>query len=156
MRPFHLAFPVNDLAETEFFYVDVLGCSIGRRTQRSINFNFHGHQIVAHLVKTIPDLTDSGSVDGKTVPPFHFGLVMEFDQWHSFRDELVLKGIEFRLKPHIRYPGKIGEQATMFLTDPSGNAIEFKSFKDDERLFATLEGEEHTAGGGVLQSESSK
>ena len=81
---------------------------------------------------------------------------MEFGQWHSFRDELVLKGIEFRLKPHIRYPGKIGEQATMFLTDPSGNAIEFKSFKDDERLFATLEGEEYTAGGGVLQSESSK
>ena len=156
MRPFHLAFPVNNLADTEFFYVQILGCSIGRRTERSINFNFHGHQIVAHLVSTMPDQTDNGRVDGKKVPPFHFGLVMEYTQWHTFRNELELKGVEFRLKPHIRYPGKVGEQATLFLDDPSGNAIEFKSFKDDERLFATIDGEEHTAGGGTLQSESSK
>jgi extradiol dioxygenase family protein len=81
---------------------------------------------------------------------------MEYTQWHTFRDELESKGVEFRLKPHVRYPGKVGEQATMFLNDPSGNALEFKSFKDDKRLFATVEGQEHIAGGGVLQSESSK
>ncbi len=156
MRPFHLAFPVDDLAKTESFYVDILGCSIGRRTQRSINFNFHGHQIVAHLVNEMPDHTDNGRVDGKKVPPFHFGLVMEYTQWQNFREELISKEIDFRLQPHIRYPGKVGEQATMFLDDPSGNAIEFKSFKDEQRLFATVKGEEHTAGGGVLQSESSK
>ena len=94
MRPFHLAFPVDNLADTEFFYVNVLGCSIGRRTERSINFNFHGHQIVAHLVNTMPDQTDNGRVDGQKVPPFHFGLVMEYTQWHTFRDELESKGVE--------------------------------------------------------------
>jgi hypothetical protein len=150
MRPFQLAFPVRDLTQTELFYVDVLGCSIGRRTEHTINFNFHGHQIVAHLVDSMPDQTDNGRVDGKQVPPFHFGLVMEYYQWLAFRDELMAKEVDFRLQPHIRYPGCIGEQATMFLNDPSGNAVEFKSFKDDERLFATIDGAEHIAGGGVL------
>jgi len=150
MRPFHLAFPVRDLIATEFFYVQTLGCTVGRRTELSVNFNFHGHQIVAHLVDSMPDQTDNGRIDGKQVPPFHFGLVMEYNQWLAFRDELELKEVVFRLRPHIRYPGKVGEQATMFLNDPSGNAIEFKSFKNDERLFATADGAEHTAGGGVL------
>ena len=150
MRPFHLAFPVTDLLRTERFYVDILGCSIGRRTESTINFNFHGHQIVCHLVQEMPDMSDNGRVDGKQVPPFHFGLVMEYTQWHSFRDELLAKDIDFRLKPHIRYPGRVGEQATLFLNDPSGNAIEFKSFKDEERLFATADGAEHEAGGGLL------
>ena len=150
MRPFHLAFPVRDLIATEFFYVQTLGCTVGRRTELSVNFNFHGHQIVAHLVDSIPDQTDNGRIDGKQVPPFHFGLVMEYNQWLAFRDELELKEVVFRLRPHIRYSGKVGEQATMFLNDPSGNAIEFKSFKNDERLFATADGAEHTAGGGVL------
>jgi len=150
MRPFHLAFPVSDLQSTETFYVGLLGCSVGRRTEKSINFNFYGHQIVAHLVEHMPDFTDGGRVDGKHVPPFHFGLVMEHSQWHTFRDLLVDKEIEFRLKPHVRYPGKVGEQATLFLNDPSGNAIEFKSFREDERLFATVEGSEHLDGGGVL------
>jgi extradiol dioxygenase family protein len=150
MRPFHLAFPVTDLLRTERFYVDILGCSIGRRTESTINFNFHGHQIVCHLVQQMPDMSDNGRVDGKQVPPFHFGLVMEYTQWHSFRDELLAKDIDFRLKPHIRYPGRVGEQATLFLNDPSGNAIEFKSFKVEERLFATADGAEHEAGGGLL------
>jgi extradiol dioxygenase family protein len=150
MRPFHLAFPVTDLPRTERFYVDILGCSIGRRTESTINFNFHGHQIVCHLVQEMPDMSDNGRVDGKQVPPFHFGLVMEYTQWHSFRDELLAKDIDFRLKPHIRYPGRVGEQATLFLNDPSGNAIEFKSFKVEERLFATADGAEHEAGGGLL------
>ena len=150
MRPFHLAFPVTDLLRTERFYVDILGCSIGRRTESTINFNFHGHQIVCHLVQEMPDMSDNGRVDGKQVPPFHFGLVMEYTQWHSFRDELLAKDIDFRLKPHIRYPGRVGEQATLFLNDPSGNAIEFKSFKVEDRLFATADGAEHEAGGGLL------
>lgn len=150
MRPFHLAFPVTHLESTESFYVDVLECSIGRRTDRSINFNFHGHQIVAHLVESMPDTTDGGRIDGRQVPPFHFGLVMEWDQWHRLRDRLEEMDIEFRLKPHIRYPGTVGEQSTLFLDDPSGNALEFKSFREDERLFATLPGNEHAPGGGAL------
>lgn len=150
MRPFHLAFPVTNLLETEKFYLEVLGCSIGRRTPKSINFNFHGHQIVAHLVDSMPDNTDDGRIDGKNVPPFHFGLVMEWNDWNHFRDKLIKRNLEFRIKPHIRYPGKVGEQATLFLNDPSGNAIEFKSFRDDERLFATSKGGENEIGGGVL------
>lgn len=150
MRPFHLAFPVTNLLETEKFYLEVLGCSIGRRTPKSINFNFHGHQIVAHLVDSMPDNTDDGRIDGKNVPPFHFGLVMEWNDWNAFRDKLIKRNFEFRIKPHIRYPGKVGEQATLFLNDPSGNAIEFKSFRDDERLFATSKGGENQIGGGVL------
>ena len=150
MRPFHLAFPVNNLIDTERFYVDIIGCSIGRRTPTSINFNFHGHQIVAHLVDQMPDNTNSGQIDGKQVPPFHFGLVMEWQQWHQFRDHLEHQDIDFRLKPHIRYPGKIGEQATMFLDDPSGNSLEFKSFFDDSRLFATVAGMESEIGGGKI------
>jgi len=150
MRPFHLAFPVTNLLETEKFYLEVLGCSIGRRTPKSINFNFHGHQIVAHLVDSMPDNTDDGRIDGKNVPPFHFGLVMEWNDWNAFRDKLIKRNFEFRIKPHIRYPGKVGEQATLFLNDPSGNAIEFKSFRDDERLFATSKGGENEIGGGVL------
>jgi extradiol dioxygenase family protein len=145
-----LAFPVTNLLETEKFYLEVLGCSIGRRTPKSINFNFHGHQIVAHLVDSMPDNTDDGRIDGKNVPPFHFGLVMEWNDWNHFRDKLIKRNLEFRIKPHIRYPGKVGEQATLFLNDPSGNAIEFKSFRDDERLFATSKGGENEIGGGVL------
>lgn len=150
MRPFHLAFPVTNLLETEKFYLEVIGCSIGRRTPKSINFNFHGHQIVAHLVDSMPDNTDDGRIDGKNVPPFHFGLVMKWNDWNDFRDNLIKRNLEFRIKPHIRYPGKIGEQATMFLNDPSGNALEFKSFREDERLFATSKGGENEIGGGVL------
>jgi extradiol dioxygenase family protein len=150
MRPFHLAFPVTDLEATERFYVDLLGCSVGRRTERSVNLNFHGHQIVAHLVDAMPDTTDGGRIDGRQVPPFHFGLVMAWDDWHQLKDDLVQQTIVFRLKPHVRYPGSIGEQATMFLDDPSGNALEFKSFQNDERLFATKTGSEHAHGGGVL------
>ena len=150
MRPFHLAFPVLDLEATERFYVDVLGCSIGRRTERSLNLNLHGHQIVANRVEAMPDATDGGRIDGRQVPPFHFGLVMEWTQWHAFRDHLKGLNVAFRLEPHVRYPGSIGEQATMFVNDPSWNALEFKSFQDDDRLFATLPGNEHASGGGRL------
>lgn len=150
MRPFHLAFPVVDLKSTERFYVDLLGCTIGRRTDKSLNLNFFGHQIVAHFVDSMPDYTDGGRIDGRQVPPFHFGLVMEWTQWHEFRDRLNSLDVKYRLKPHVRYPGSIGEQATLFINDPSGNAIELKSFQDDTRLFATLSGSEHAPGGGRL------
>jgi len=156
MRPFHLAFPVTNLIDTERFYVDIIGCSIGRRTPESINFNFHGHQIVAHLVEQMPDNTNGGQVDGKQVPPSHFGLVMEWQQWHQFRDYLEQLNVHFRLKPHIRYPGKIGEQATMFLDDPSGNSLEFKSFFDDNRLFATVAGKELEVGGGKIENPNTQ
>jgi len=149
MRPFHLAFPVVSLELTEEFYVNTIGCSIGRRTPNSINFNFYGHQIVAHLVSQMPNFSYDGSVDGKKVPPFHFGIVMEWEQWHHLRDKLTSTDIDFRIKPHTRYPGKIGEQATMFIDDPSGNSLEFKSFSDDSRLFATASGSENDIGGGL-------
>ncbi len=150
MRPFHLAFPVLDLVSTEKFYVDVLQCSIGRRTPKSINFNFNGHQIVAHLVNNIPDYSNRAKVDGRKVPPFHFGLVMEWQQWHDFKEHLESLKIVFSIKPHIRYRGKVGEQATMFIDDPSGNALEFKSFSDENRLFATATEGGDKIGGGVL------
>ncbi len=156
MRPFHLAFPVNNLIATERFYVDTIGCTIGRRTPTSINFNFHGHQIVAHLVEQMPDTINSGQVDNKQVPTFHFGLVMEWQQWHQFRDYLAQQNVVFRLKPHIRYPGKVGEQATMFLDDPSGNSLEFKSFYDDQRLFATIAGHEFDVGGGEIEHQNTQ
>ena len=148
MRPFHLAFPVTDLEKTEHFYVGVLGCKIGRRTPKSMNFNFFGHQIVAHKVSTMPSNNELGKIDDKKVPPFHFGLVMDWENWHDTKNRLEKMDVDFRIKPHIRYPGKIGEQATMFINDPSGNAIELKAFQDDNRLFATTKDGANEVGGG--------
>ncbi len=102
----------------------------------------------------MPDFTEGGKVDGKKVPPFHFGLVMDWEQWHEFRDRIKEMNLQFRIKPHIRYPGKIGEQATMFIDDPAGNSLEFKSFMDDNRLFATLEGEQNTIDGGKMTQQN--
>lgn len=151
MRPFHLAFPVINLEATELFYVNTIGCKIGRRTPKSINFDFYGHQIVAHLVENMPDITNGGKIDGKQVPPFHFGIVLDWVNWHNLRDKFIESKVKFRLKPHIRYPNKIGEQATMFIDDPSGNSLEFKSFQNDEMLFATVIGKEEEIGGGRVQ-----
>ena len=148
MRPFHLAFPVTDLGKTEHFYVDVLDCKIGRRTPNSVNFDFFGHQIVAHKVSSMPRHNEFGDVDDKKVPPFHFGLVMHWENWHETKDRLEKMKVNFRIKPHIRYPGKIGEQATLFIDDPSGNAIELKAFQDDSRLFATTKDGANEVGGG--------
>ena len=148
MRPFHLAFPVTDLVKTEQFYVGVLDCKVGRRTPNSINFDFFGHQIVAHEVSSMPRQIEFGDVDDKKVPPFHFGLVMHWENWHETKDRLEKMEVNFRIKPHIRYPGKIGEQATMFIDDPSGNAIELKAFQDDSRLFATTKDGANEVGGG--------
>ena len=134
LRPFHLAFPVDDLEKAKQFYVDVLGCTTGREKEASCVFKFFGHQIVAHLVPQMPDMSTS-PVDGKDVPAMHFGIVMEWDDWHQLKDKLKKDGIEFVIGPYTRYEDLPGSQATMFIVDPSGNHLEFKSFKDESAIF---------------------
>ena len=137
MPPFHLAFPVTDLASTRTFYTEVLQCRIGREDERWIDFDFFGHQITAHLVE--PEaLTDAPTnpVDGDAVPARHFGIVMEWEDWQGFAERLRAVGLAFLIEPHVRFAGQVGEQATLFVTDPSGNALEFKSFRNPDQLFA--------------------
>lgn len=134
--PFHLAFPVLAIDATERFYVDVLGCRVGRRDARWIDLDFHGHQLSAHLVDTVDEM-GSNPVDGDAVPVRHFGLVLPWDEWHATRDRLVSAGVAIDIGPRIRFAGEVGEQATLFLRDPSGNAIELKSFRDPAKLFAS-------------------
>ncbi len=136
MPPFHLAFPVLDLAAAERFYVGVLGCAVGRRDARWIDFDFYGHQISAHLVDTASAIA-TNEVDGDDVPARHFGAVLPWDEWEATAARLRDAGVEFVIAPRIRFEGQPGEQGTFFLRDPSGNAIELKSFKDPSRLFAT-------------------
>lgn len=134
---FHLAFPVTDLAATRTFYVDLLGCGVGRESDRWIDFDFHGNQITAHLVEGDAQAGEiTNPVDGKSVPVRHFGAILEWDAWTALADRLKAAGIAFVIEPYVRFEGEVGEQATMFFTDPSGNAIEFKSFKDMGQIFA--------------------
>lgn len=136
MVPFHLAFPVHDLAAARAFYGTLLQCPEGRSSDRWIDFDFFGHQIVAHLApEDCAPVTASG-VDGKQVPVRHFGLVLDMETWKSLADRLTQE-VEFIIEPHIRFEGQPGEQATMFFADPSGNAIELKAFADPAQLFAT-------------------
>lgn len=135
MRPFHLAFPVTDLAETKSFYVDILRCEVGRSSDEWIDFNMFGHQVVAHLVDK-NDHPASNSVDGDDVPASHFGVVLTMSQWRELKKQLLDKKIQFIIEPKIRFLGEPGEQATMFFLDPSGNALEFKAFNDDNQIFA--------------------
>ncbi len=136
-RPaFHLAFPVTDLDATRAFFVETFGCGIGRTDARWIDFDFYGHQITAHLVDPT-EAVSTNPVDGDDIPASHFGLILPWDDWHALRDRLVARGTPFLLAPKIRFEGQVGEQATMFLRDPSGNAIELKSFKDPRSVFAT-------------------
>lgn len=136
--PFHLAFPVADLEPTRAFFADLLGCRVGRTSARWIDFDFFGHQLTAHLVSrsALGDET-TNPVDGDDVPVRHFGAVLPWDAWHALAARLEARGVAFRIRPHIRFAGQVGEQATFFVLDPSGNAIEFKSFRDPSRLFAT-------------------
>ena len=135
MQPFHLAFPVHDLSLAKKFYTNTLMCKVGRSSDEWIDFNLFGHQIVAHLDKSM-DLENSlNIVDGKKVPVRHFGIVMKWNKWHQFVDHLTNENVDFLIEPHIRFKGKPGEQATFFIKDPSGNALEFKSFKDKEMIF---------------------
>ncbi len=135
-RPFHLAFPVNDIAGTEAFYTGVLGCTIGRRSDRWIDFDFFGNQITAHVIDST-GLAGASDVDGDQVPVPHFGAILGWDDWHELADKLRAAGIEFVIEPRIRFQGQVGEQATLFFYDPSGNALELKSFKDKSRVFAS-------------------
>jgi hypothetical protein len=136
--PFHLAFPVLDLAATEDFYVHRLGCRVGRRDARWIDFDFFGHQISAHLVDAIDTCTIENEVDGDQVPTRHFGAVLEWSEWEAFGAALEAAGVPFLIRPRVRFEGKPGEQGTFFVRDPSGNAIELKTFRDiDAQLFQT-------------------
>ncbi|MEN0063696.1 MAG: VOC family protein [Myxococcota bacterium] len=137
MVPFHLAIPVDDLHAARTFYVDVLGAGVGRTNDRWIDFNIEGHQVTAHLVADMPSSIATNAVDAHDVPVRHFGLVLSWDRWQSMAQALEARGTTFLIKPHVRFAGEVGEQATLFLTDPAGNAIELKSFRDPERLFAT-------------------
>ena len=135
LRPFHLAFPVRDLAEARAFYGDLLGCSEGRSSNEWVDFDFFGHQLVAHLGGEAGDRA-SNEVDGHDVPVPHFGVLLEIDDWQNLADRLIAAGTEFAMGPTIRFKGQPGEQATMFFRDPSGNALEFKAFADDAMIFA--------------------
>ena len=137
LPPFHLAFPVDDLAEARRFYGEVMGCGEGRSSDEWIDFDFHGHQIVAHLAPGRAGDRASNHVDGHGVPVPHFGLVLSMEQWEALADRLRNRGCQFVIEPTIRFKGQPGEQATMFLRDPSGNALEFKAFADIGKLFAT-------------------
>ena len=135
LQPFHLAFPVHDLSEAKEFYTKILGCTLGRSSEHWIDFNLFGHQVVAHLNPDELSKTKTSNVDDKQVPVRHFGIILEWEKWQKFSIELKEKGVEFIIEPYIRFKGEIGEQATMFFLDPSGNALEFKSFKDSEMIF---------------------
>lgn len=135
--PFHLAFPVADLEATRAFYADVLGCGQGRESEAWIDFDFHGHQITAHLAPEECRAAATNAVDAHQVPVRHFGLVLPWAAWEELAQRLRAGGQAFLIEPSIRFKGQPGEQGTFFLSDPSGNALEFKSFKDPERLFAS-------------------
>lgn len=135
MSRFHLAFPVTDLAATRAFYTGTLGCAEGRSSELWIDFDFSGHQLVAHLVAVMPPRAYN-PVDGDDVPVPHFGLVLDWPDWEALAARVRAAGIDFAIAPHIRFTGQVGEQATMFFYDPSGNALEFKAFRDIGQLFA--------------------
>ena len=136
MQPFHLAFPVTSLDKARAFYGDLLGCPEGRSSPEWIDFNFFGHQIVAHLSPDEAGHHNTSAVDGDKVPVRHFGMVLEMAQWEAMAAKLQQAGIAFVIEPHIRFKGQVGEQATMFFLDPCGNAVEFKAFANPESLFA--------------------
>lgn len=136
MRPFHLAFPVHNLAAARHFYGTVLGCDEGRSSEEWIDFSLCGHQIVAHLVAGKAPPPPTNAVDGQHVPVPHFGIVLDMEGFDALAARVVAAGIEFAIAPTTRFAGSVGEQKTMFFYDPSGNALEFKAFADDSQLFA--------------------
>jgi hypothetical protein len=137
LHPFHLAFPVDDLAAARAFYRGVMGCREGRSSDEWVDFDFHGHQIVAHLAPGQAGDRASNHVDGHGVPVPHFGLVLDMAAWEALAERLRAGGAVFVIEPTIRFKGQAGEQATMFLRDPAGNALEFKAFANPASLFAT-------------------
>lgn len=137
LRPFHLAFQVHDLAAARAFYGELLGCREGRSSDHWIDFDLYGHQIVAHLDAGMTPRPIHNAVDGHEVPVPHFGIVLTMPQWEDLAARLKAAGVRFGIEPYVRFKGQVGEQATMFFADPSGNALEFKAFADDGQLFAT-------------------
>ena len=136
LRPFHLAFPVHDLAAARRFYGETMGCPEGRSSAEWVDFDFYGHQIVAHLAPGEAGDRANNHVDGHGVPVPHFGVVLAMTDWQDLAERLEAAGTEFAIPPTIRFKGQPGEQATMFFRDPSGNALEMKAFADDAMLFA--------------------
>ena len=136
LPPFHLAFPVDDIAGARAFYGDLLGCSEGRSAEAWVDFNLYGHQIVAHLAPDQVRRRSTNEVDGEDVPVPHFGLVLAMDEWKALAARLERAGVDFVIAPTVRFEGQPGEQATMFLLDPAGNALEFKAMADPAKLFA--------------------
>ena len=136
LTPFHIAFPVSDLAAARDFYGSVLGCPEGRSSDHWIDFDLFGHQIVAHHKPGGGAAPHHNAVDGDDVPVPHFGVVLPMETWEALAARLKSAGVAFVIEPHIRFPGHVGEQATMFFLDPSGNALEFKAFADPSQLFA--------------------
>ncbi|AQH00590.1 MULTISPECIES: VOC family protein [Caballeronia] len=136
MPPFHLAFPVHSLAAAREFYGELLGCPEGRSSDAWVDFDFYGHQIVAHLAPEEIGHRSTSAVDGDAVPVRHFGVVLSIPQWEALADKLRAAGTRFIIEPHVRFKGEVGEQATMFFLDPSGNAVEIKAFANMSSLFA--------------------
>jgi extradiol dioxygenase family protein len=136
LSPFHIAIPVHNLDECRTFYREVLNCEEGRSSDHWVDFNFFGHQLVIHYKPKSEDGLHTNPVDGKAVPVPHYGVVLPWETFQTFADELTSKGIQFIIEPYIRFKGLVGEQATMFFLDPAGNALEFKAFKDLGQLFA--------------------
>lgn len=136
LRPFHLAFPVTDLATATAFYGALLGCEKGRESDQWIDWNFFGHQVVTHLVSSMPSSPVYNAVDSHAVPVPHFGVVLTLEDWQELADNLVAHKVEFVIEPYTRFKGEVGEQSTLFLLDPFGNALEFKAFADLSALFA--------------------
>lgn len=136
ISPFHLAVPVNDIAKARKFYTNTLGCSEGRSSESWIDFDFYGHQFVVHLDPLHHGANHENSVDGHSVPVPHFGVVLPWEEWQSLAEKMKEAKTNFIIEPYIRFEGEVGEQATMFFLDPSGNALEFKAFKDIGQLFA--------------------
>lgn len=136
ISPFHIAIPVHNLEECRTFYSDVLNCEEGRSSEHWVDFNLFGHQLVIHYKPKSQDLVHINTVDEKSIPVPHYGVVLPWKTFQDFSKSLKDKGISFIIEPYIRFEGKVGEQATMFFNDPAGNALEFKAFKDINQLFA--------------------
>jgi len=137
VNPFHLAIPVRNLAEAAPFYDNVLGCKRGRSSERWIDYDFFGHQLVIHQVEVVGGARGTNPVDGDAVPVPHFGVVLDWDAFEPLAQRVRDAGVAFEIEPRVRFAGKPGEQKTMFFRDPSGNALEFKSFRDPGQLFAS-------------------
>lgn len=137
LQPFHLAFPVPDLEAARHFYESVLGCAVGRTDARWIDFNFFGHQITAHLTEGEIKPAATNPVDDEQVPSRHFGIILDMNDWRQLAARLKEQNVDFLIEPTVRFRDRPGEQATLFIRDPGGNALEFKAFADAGRIFAT-------------------